>query len=186
MRECINYVNQMGQKLSWIYEQNIIGLFNAVTIFFEMYRLFTEQFIPIPLDEAWDFFSSPKNLKELTPDYMGFQITSKFFNEKMYPGQLISYIVKPILGIPLEWVTEITHVIDKKYFVDEQRFGPYQMWHHEHHFVPKENGVLMTDIVHYKLAWYLGGPITNALLVKRQLNQIFDYRFKKVEELFGN
>ena len=149
-----------------------------------MYRLYTEQQIPISLKEAWDFFSSPKNLKTLTPDYMGFEITSTFFDEKMYPGQLISYKVKPLLSIPLNWVTEITHVIDHKYFVDEQRFGPYAMWHHEHHFQENEKGVLMTDIVHYKLNWYMGGPITNALIVKGQLKKIFDYRYQKINELF--
>jgi ligand-binding SRPBCC domain-containing protein len=149
-----------------------------------MYRLYTEQQIPISLKEAWDFFSSPKNLKTLTPDYMGFEITSTFFDEKMYPGQLISYKVKPLLSIPLNWVTEITHVIDHKYFVDEQRFGPYAMWHHEHHFQENEKGVLMTDIVHYKLNWYMGGPITNTLIVKGQLKKIFDYRYQKINELF--
>ena len=115
---------------------------------------------------------------------MGFEITSTFFDEKMYPGQLISYKVKPLLSIPLNWVTEITHVIDHKYFVDEQRFGPYAMWHHEHHFQENEKGVLMTDIVHYKLNWYMGGPITNTLIVKGQLKKIFDYRYQKINELF--
>ena len=151
-----------------------------------MYRVFAEQFVPISIDEAWEFFSSPKNLKDITPDHMGFKITSVFFKEKMYEGQLISYIVKPILGIPLKWVTEITHVEEKKYFVDEQRFGPYKMWHHEHHFEEKDGGVMMTDIVHYKLPWYTFSPIANALVINRQVNQIFKYRKKKIEELFGS
>lgn len=150
-----------------------------------MYRLYKEQFVPISIEEAWDFFSSPKNLKKITPEKMGFKITSKFYKEKMYPGQLISYIVKPILGIPMEWVTEITHVEDHKFFVDEQRFGPYQMWHHEHHFEEVNGGVMMVDIVHYKIPWYMGGALTNAILVRSQLDQIFDYRLKVVEELFG-
>lgn len=150
-----------------------------------MHRMFSEQQLPISIDEAWDFFSSPKNLQTLTPDYMGFEITSTFFKEKMYPGQLISYKVKPLLGIPLNWITEITHVKENEFFVDEQRFGPYQMWHHEHHFEENEKGVLMTDIVHYKLAWYKGGSITNALIVKNQVNGIFEYRNKKIADLFG-
>lgn len=149
-----------------------------------MYRIQTEQQLPISVDKAWDFFSSPKNLKILTPEYMGFEITSTFFDEKMYPGQLISYRVRPILGIPLNWVTEITHVIEHQFFVDEQRFGPYQMWHHEHHFQENNEGVLMTDIVHYRLNWYTGGAITNALIVKNQLKKIFNYRKNKIEALF--
>ncbi|MDG2448430.1 MAG: SRPBCC family protein [Saprospiraceae bacterium] len=151
-----------------------------------MNRLFTEQYIPISLKEAWAFFSSPKNLKILTPDYMEFEITSSSYTEKMYPGQLIAYNVKPLLGIPLNWITEITHVIDNKYFVDEQRFGPYQLWHHEHHFTEQDTGVLMTDIVHYKLHWYKGGSVTNAWIVKGQLQKIFNYRNQKIKELFNS
>lgn len=150
-----------------------------------MYRLYSEQTIPTTLEKAWDFFSSPQNLKTITPDYMGFQITSQFYKQHMYPGQLISYKVSPLLGIPLNWVTEITHVEHLKFFVDEQRFGPYQMWHHEHHFEKVKDGVKMTDIVHYKVAWYMGGPITNALIIKNQLKDIFDYRKIAVEKTFG-
>lgn len=145
----------------------------------------TLQTLPMTLDEAWDFFSSPANLKEITPDHLGFQITSKFHGKKMYPGQIISYIVKPILGIPLEWVTEITHVEDKHFFVDEQRFGPYAFWHHQHIFRAVEGGVEMRDIVHYKVPFGILGDIANALFVKRQLKGIFDYRYTLLEKKFG-
>ncbi len=151
----------------------------------KFYSLKTVQNIPISLDAAWDFFSSPANLKEITPSNLGFQIVSKYHGEKMYPGQIIEYIVKPILGIPLYWMTEITHVEDKKYFVDEQRFGPYTMWHHQHHFRAVDGGVEMTDIVHYKLPLWILGDIANTIMVKNQLKGIFDYRFEAVEQRFG-
>ena len=115
---------------------------------------------------------------------MGFNIISKYHGEKMYPGQVIEYKVSPVLNIPLYWMTEITHVEDKRYFIDEQRFGPYSLWHHQHHFRTTAAGVEMTDIVHYKLPFWFLGDIANSLFVGRQLKGIFDYRYKKVEELF--
>ena len=151
----------------------------------KVYSFKTVQKIPLSLDKAWNFFSNPANLANITPDGMGFKTISKFHSDTMYAGQVIEYKVSPVLGIPLYWMTEITHVDDKKYFVDEQRFGPYNMWHHQHHFKNIEGGVEMTDIVHYKLPLWLLGDIANTLFVKKQLNNIFDYRFKKVEELFG-
>ncbi len=151
----------------------------------KVYSLKTIQKIPITLNEAWDFFSSPKNLKEITPTGMGFNIISKHQGEKMYAGQIIEYTITPVLGIPLYWMTEITHVEDKNYFVDEQRFGPYSLWHHQHHFKAVEGGVEMTDIVHYKLPLWFLGDIAHVLFVKKQLKDIFDFRFKKIEELYG-
>ncbi len=152
----------------------------------KVYSIKTVQQLNVSLEEAWDFFSSPKNLQAITPAHMGFKIISSHHGEKMYPGQIIEYIVKPVLGIPLYWMTEITHVQDKKYFVDEQRFGPYIMWHHQHHFKETATGVEMTDIVHYKLPFWFLGDIAQVLFVKKQLKGIFDFRFKKVEELFGS
>lgn len=143
------------------------------------------QNIPISLDNAWEFFSSPGNLQTITPGDLGFKIISKYHGEKMYAGQVIEYKVSPLLGIPLYWMTEITHVEHKKYFVDEQRYGPYSMWHHQHHFKAIDGGVEMTDIIHYKLPLWFLGDIANGLFVKKQLNKIFVYRYKKVEELFG-
>ncbi|MBL7737810.1 MAG: SRPBCC family protein [Chitinophagaceae bacterium] len=145
----------------------------------------TIQRIPVSLEKAWDFFSSPANLQAITPAKMGFTIISPHHGEKMYPGQIIEYKVKPLLGIPLYWMTEITHVEYQQFFVDEQRFGPYRMWHHQHHFKAIDGGVEMTDIIHYKNPLWVLGDLANVLFVKRQLRQVFDYRFQKVEELFG-
>ena len=151
----------------------------------KVYSFKTVQKIPISLDEAWDFFSSPDNLAQITPDGMGFKMISSFHGDKMYAGQVIEYKVSPLSGIPLYWMTEITHVEEGKYFVDEQRFGPYSMWHHQHHFVATDGGVVMTDIVHYKLPLWFLGDIAHALFVRRKLKEIFDFREKKVEELLG-
>jgi ligand-binding SRPBCC domain-containing protein len=149
------------------------------------YSIKAVQKIPIPLDKAWEFFSNPANLQTITPDNMGFKVISKYHGDKMYPGQIIEYTVKPVLGIPLYWMTEITQVKDKEYFIDEQRFGPYALWHHQHHFKAIEGGVEMTDIIHYKNPLGFLGRIANTLFVKKQLAGIFDYRYKKTEELFG-
>lgn len=151
----------------------------------KVYSLKTVQKIPITLDEAWDFFSKPDNLKDITPTSLGFDIISQHHGERMYPGQIIEYNVRPLLGIPLYWMTEITHVSDKRYFIDEQRFGPYSLWHHQHHFREIEGGVEMTDIVHYKLPLWILGDIAHGLFVKAQLKGIFDYRFVAVEKRFG-
>lgn len=150
-----------------------------------VYSFKTVQNIPVSLDKAWNFFSSPANLQTITPDSLGFKIISKYHGEKMYAGQVIEYNVSPLLGIPLYWMTEITHVEDKRYFVDEQRYGPYSMWHHQHHFKAIDGGVEMTDIIHYKLPLWFLGDVANGLFVKKQLRKIFEYRYKKVEELFG-
>ncbi len=151
----------------------------------KVYSLKTVQKIPVDLSAAWDFFSSPANLSRITPADMGFNIISKYHGEKMYAGQVIEYKVSPVLGIPLYWMTEITHVEDQQYFVDQQRFGPYSLWHHQHHFKAIDGGVEMTDIVHYKLPFWIFGDIANSLFVAKQLQGIFDFRFKKVIELFG-
>jgi ligand-binding SRPBCC domain-containing protein len=151
----------------------------------KVYTLKTVQKMPISLAEAWEYFSSPANLQKITPPEMGFEITSKHHGHKMYAGQIIEYKVRPVLGIPLYWMTEITHVKDQEYFVDEQRYGPYCLWHHQHHFKAVEGGVEMTDIIHYKLPFWFLGDIANSLFVEKQLKDIFDYRFKKVEALFG-
>lgn len=145
----------------------------------------TIQKLPVPLAEAWDFFSHPKNLALLTPPYLNLRFTNELYGEEMYPGQIITYRVKPLLGIPLFWMTEITHVEHHRYFVDEQRTGPYSIWHHQHHFREIEGGVEMTDIVHYKNPLGVLGTIANELFVKKQLEGIFSFRYKRAEELFG-
>jgi ligand-binding SRPBCC domain-containing protein len=149
------------------------------------YSIRNVQNIPMALEDAWSFFSSPDNLQVITPSNLGFTILSKHHGKKIYAGQIIEYTVKPLLGIPVYWMTEITHVVEGQYFVDEQRFGPYQLWHHQHHFKSIEGGVEMTDIVHYRNPMGFLGRIANQLFVKAQLRKIFEFRSKKVEELFG-
>jgi ligand-binding SRPBCC domain-containing protein len=139
-------------------------------------QLIKKQFVPATLEEVWEFISSPKNLKEITPDYMGFDIISEHLPEKMYAGMIISYKVRPLLGIPMTWVTEISQVVEKQYFVDEQKIGPYAFWHHQHIIEPHENGVMMTDIVSYKPPLGFLGSIANWLFIRRQLEGIFSYR----------
>lgn len=149
------------------------------------YSIKTIQKIPVDMEKAWSFFSDPANLQAITPDDLSFKVISKHHGDKMYAGQIIEYKVRPILNIPVYWMTEITKVQDKKYFIDEQRFGPYQLWHHQHHFKEIEGGVAMTDIVHYRNPFWILGDIANELFVKKQLKNIFKFRFTKVEELFG-
>ncbi len=144
----------------------------------------TKQNLPITLEKAWEFLSDPKNLKVITPDYMGFNILSGA-DRPMFPGQIIQYIVTPIAGIKTKWVTEITHVKHLEYFVDEQRFGPYSLWHHKHFIKEIEGGVEMEDIIDYKLPMGFLGELVQPFLVAPKLEEIFDYRRKKLTELFG-
>lgn len=148
-----------------------------------MKRLEFVQDLPITLDEAWKFFSSPKNLNEITPDDMVFRITSNP-PEEMYPGLFITYKISPFLGIQMDWCTEITHVVDRRYFVDEQRKGPYNIWHHEHHFEEIQGGVRMTDILHYDIGKGILGVIAGKLFVDQKVKGIFDFRYKKLQQLY--
>ena len=150
------------------------------------YQFRETQKIQASLEEVWDFISSPANLKSITPPYMGFDITSAELPRTMHPGMMISYRVSPVLGIPMTWVTEITHVEDKRYFVDEQRIGPYALWHHEHRIEPVEGGVLMTDIVSYKPPFGFIGALANALFIRKQLRGIFEYRKVAMDKRFGS
>lgn len=150
----------------------------------KLYQLKSKQFLPISLDEAWLFLSDPSNLKTITPDYMGFEICDGA-DRPMYQGQIIQYIVTPVLGIKTKWVTEITHVVDRAFFVDEQRFGPYAFWHHKHFLKEVPGGVEMEDIIDYKIPFGLLGQLVHPILVKPKLNEIFNYRTQKLTELFG-
>jgi len=141
-----------------------------------------EQFLPITLDEAWHFFATPKNLNEVTPDDMVFEIRSEL-PDTMYEGLLIHYRLKPMLNIPVNWSTEITHIKEKVYFVDEQRQGPYKIWHHEHHFKVVSGGVVMTDILHYDIGKSVFGWLAGKIFVDRKVNAIFDYRHKALEDM---
>lgn len=152
----------------------------------KLYRTEFTQKLPVSIETAWDFFSSPLNLAEITPKDMTFDVTSPNMDTtKMYPGLIITYKVSPLFGIKLDWVTEITHVKDQEYFIDEQRFGPFAFWHHQHHFQKIDGGVLMNDILHYSIGWGLIGNVANAVMVKNKIKGIFDFRYQKVEELFG-
>jgi len=135
--------------------------------------------------EIWDFISSPRNLKVITPEYMGFDITSGDLPEKMYEGMIISYKVRPVAGIRTDWVTEITHIREGSYFVDEQRIGPYALWHHQHIIEPIEKGVLMKDIVTYKPPFGVIGALANRLIIRKKLEEIFEYRRIVLEERFS-
>lgn len=148
-----------------------------------MKKLVSTQVLPIDLETAWKFFSSPKNLNEITPEDMTFKITSDV-PEEMYEGLFITYKISPFLGIQMDWCTEITHIKDQSFFVDEQRKGPYNIWHHEHHFEKVPEGVLMTDILHYDIGMSFLGSIAGALFVHKKVESIFTYRYQKLETLF--
>lgn len=149
-----------------------------------LYSLRTEQFLPLSLDEAWHFFSTPQNLQKLTPGDLDFKITSPKL-EGIYQGQMITYNIKIFPIIPSKWVTEITAVEDKKFFIDEQRFGPYKMWHHEHRFEEVEGGVKMFDIIHFKLPFALLAPIAYKMFIKKKLTEIFTFRQKVLDDLIA-
>ena len=148
------------------------------------YLLKEVQRLPISLPEAWRFFSDPRNLPRITPPSLGLEVTSDLPGE-MYPGMIITYLVRPIPWVPVGWVTEITHVREPSLFVDEQRFGPYRFWHHEHHFREVEGGVEMEDIVHYALPFGKIGAIFGGSFVRRRLAEIFAFRRRFLEREFG-
>lgn len=151
----------------------------------KIYNLKRAQILPISLEEAWDFFSSPSNLSKITPDEMGFEIQYISGGNKTYAGQIIQYKVKILGGIKVNWVTEITHVYEPTYFVDEQRFGPYALWHHQHHFKKVGNGVEMIDEVNYAIPLGILGRLANWLFVGRQVSAIFDHRYQVLEAYFA-
>ncbi|MFN3135049.1 MAG: SRPBCC family protein [Candidatus Kryptonium sp.] len=151
----------------------------------KVYQLKAKQILPVSLEEAWDFFSSPQNLSKITPKWLDFRIISKT-PDKMYSGTIIVYKVKPIFNIPITWVTEITHINEPFYFVDEQRFGPYKMWHHEHIFREiKDVGVEMQDVVTYIVPFGIVGSIINSISLRKRLMKIFEYRREAIKRIFG-
>ena len=150
----------------------------------KIYTLYKRQKLPITLDVAWEFLSNPKNLSTLTPKEMNFTIISNV-DKPMYAGQIIQYNVTPIAGIKAKWVSEITHLVEGKYFVDLQLYGPYAFWHHKHFIHEVDGGVEMEDIINYKVPFGILGQIVHPFLVKPKLEEIFDYRQKKLIEIFG-
>ena len=151
-----------------------------------IYTLKAQQELNLPIEKAWDFFSSPGNLEKITPSFMGFKITSEV-SSKAYPGQIITYKVNILPGISSSWVTEITQVKEQKFFIDEQRFGPYKMWHHEHFFKALPNGkTLMEDKISYKIPFGILGHLAQRLFIKKQLTHIFDYRKETLNKMFND
>lgn len=151
----------------------------------KIYQYKTSQKLNISKNNAWEFFSNPANLSKITPPWLSFQVTSSL-PDKMYAGLIITYFVRPLLNIPQTWVTEITHVNEPNYFVDEQRFGPYKMWHHEHIFNETNDGkILMEDIVSYAVPFGFIGRIVNSIVISKKINEIFNYRRKILEKMFG-
>ena len=153
------------------------------------YQFSVTQNLPTSINEIWDFISTPENLKIITPEYMGFFITNENINKikskHIYPGMIITYKVSPMFGIKLNWMTEITHVKEKEYFVDEQLVGPYSLWHHQHKIEAVVGGVKMTDIVTYVPPFGILGTLANKLFIKKKLKSIFDYRQIVLEKTFG-
>jgi len=150
------------------------------------YQFKKTQEINSSIEKVWDFISNPKNLKKITPDYMGFDIVSENIPSKMYEGMIIAYKVSPVFGLKTTWVTEITNCKENKYFVDEQRVGPYKIWHHQHILESTKNGVLMTDIISYQPPFGVLGKLANAIIIKRKLKEIFDYRTVVIQEIFNS
>ncbi len=150
----------------------------------KIYHLKRTQVLPISLAEAWEFFSTPKNLSKITPAEMGFQILYISGGEKAYAGQIIRYKVSILPGIKVHWVTEITQVKEPLHFIDEQRFGPYALWHHQHHFKEVIGGVEMTDELNYAIPFGFLGRMVHWLFVGREVNRIFEYRYRVLEQYF--
>lgn len=142
-----------------------------------------QQFLPIDINTAWDFFSDPQNLQKITPPWLGFKILSHL-PEKMFPGMLIVYKVTPIPGLPVTWMTQINVIREKEFFIDEQKFGPYKLWHHKHTFIEKENGVEMTDEVTYSPGFGFLSGIINRKIVSKKIDSIFSYRKDVLNRLF--
>ncbi len=152
----------------------------------QTYLLEREQFLPVSRATAWQFFSSPRNLATITPPDLGFQILPPFNDEPMFTGQLISYKVRPLLGIPVKWTTEIGDVSEPAYFTDKQLKGPYTKWEHLHTFEEADGGVLMRDRVEYALPFGMLGKLGHSLFIRKRLEQIFDFRVQVLTDIFGS
>lgn len=141
------------------------------------------QTLPISIDTAWEFLTNPHNLPLITPPNMDFRFLSAPQSET-YAGMIICYSLRPLFGISVNWTTEITHLNRPFIFVDEQRFGPYRFWHHQHIFKETENGVEMRDLVHYLLPHVQLTGLVNRFIVSPRLKRIFDYRFNALQQIF--
>ena len=150
-----------------------------------LYTFETSQKFPASAEQIWNFISSPQNLRNITPENMRFNIVTKNLPEKMYPGMIIAYNLRPLFGIKRTWVTEITQVKELESFIDEQRIGPFKFWHHQHRLKSIPGGILMQDIVNYQPPFVLLGSIANTLFIKNILKDIFHFRSIKLEKIFG-
>ncbi len=149
-----------------------------------IYQFKATQKIHADFQEVWKFISDPRNLALITPPSMDFKVITEKTNH-MYEGLMIAYTVKPLLGIKVNWLTEITHVKDHYYFVDEQRVGPYKIWHHEHFIYQDGEDVIMEDLITYCPPFGLLGKLANQLVIKKKLNEIFEFRRTAVEHYFS-
>ena len=147
------------------------------------YQFKAKQFLPITINEAWDFFSNPNNLPKITPPWLNFEVTTQL-ESRMYAGMIITDLVRRILNIPATWVTEITQVHVPNFFVDEQKFGPYKLWHHQHVFREAKNGIEMEDIVNYAVPLGFIGRLANNLIISKKIKSIFEYRTEILNKMF--
>ena len=151
-----------------------------------LYTLYATQTVDKEIDFLWDFFSKPSNLNKLTPEDVQFKIISGK-SDDFYAGKIISYKIKPFKLVTLNWITEISQVKEGSYFIDNQISGPYKMWHHEHHFKSNNDGTTeIIDKVKYKVPFYILGRISHKIFIKRKLIKIFNFRQRKINELFNN
>lgn len=149
------------------------------------HTLHRREILPLPPSDAWEFFSNPRNLPLITPPALGFEILTGVLPPRIHAGMMIAYRVRPVAGIPLHWLTEITHVTEGEYFVDEQRSGPYAIWHHEHRFRETGGGTEVEDLVTYRLPFGWAGALMHRLLVRRKLEAIFDFRSAAIQRLMA-
>ena len=148
-----------------------------------LFHLQRKQLLSVSLEETWQFFSSPLNLPSITPPWLNLAAVGEV-PERMFPGMITLYRVKPFFGVPVTWISEITHIDAPHYFVDEQRFGPYRFWHHQHHFEAVKGGVEMTDKVTYSMRFGPIGTLMHAFLIRKRLEEIFEFRRRALEQLF--
>jgi len=149
-----------------------------------LYRFEHTQIIPLTLEDSWRFFTNPRNLSELTPAAMNFRHRFEPDAERVYPGMILAYSLTPMAGIPVNWVTEITHVEPLVRFIDEQKSGPFSMWHHIHEFSEVPEGTKIHDTLYYSLPFSFLGQFAHSLFVKNQIENIFRYRSKRMKEIF--
>jgi ligand-binding SRPBCC domain-containing protein len=149
-----------------------------------MFKVEREILLPVPLEEAWNFFAQPKNLAEITPPEMRMELVDEE-RGPMYEGMVLRFKVSPLLGIKLNWTSEISKIVPLQYFIDTMIDGPFAKWHHQHFFEAADGGTLARDIIHYKPPFGLLGKAAKSLLIEKNINQLFEYRTQKLSEIFN-